>query len=270
MSRIHTNDQTVIAATALVYGGALGYGWAGQNLLLVALLGAALLGLSFAVAAASRGEAGSQWGLPALGMVMVALLIHAAHGRTVAHFAVFAFMACTVVYRRWVPVVVAAATIAIHHLTFNYFQAWGWGPICFTAPSLATVFEHAGYVVAEAGILILLAQRAAAEHRTAVELAAIAEGMVQRDGSISFALPSHAAVQPTTRRLIDALSRTAQAIAAVRTGADSIGTASEQIASGNQDLSGRTEQTASNLQQAASSLEQLTGTVRQTADSART
>jgi methyl-accepting chemotaxis protein len=40
-------------------------------------------------------------------------------------------------------VLTAAATIAVHHLSFNYFQQWGWGPICFTEPSLLTVIEHA-------------------------------------------------------------------------------------------------------------------------------
>jgi methyl-accepting chemotaxis protein len=267
---LHSNDQSVLAAISLVYAGALAYGWASGNLLMVAIVGATLLGISFAIAVASRGNSGSQWGLPALGMGMVGLLIHAARGQEVAHFAVFAFMASTVVYRHWIPVVVAAATIAVHHLTFNYFQAWGWGPLCFTTPSLATVFEHAAFVVAEAGILILLAQRAATEYRTTVELAGIAEGLLKADGSFSFRMPSAKDVQPTTRKLVDALSRMEQVISAVRSGADSISTASSEIASGNQDLSNRTEQTASNLQQAASSLEQLTGTVRQTAESART
>ncbi len=270
MIKLHTNDQSVLAAISLVYAGAIAYGWAGTGFQVVALLGAALLGVAFAVAAASQGNAGSQWGLPFLGMAMVGLVIHAANGQTAAHFAVFAFMACTVVYRHWLPVVVAAATIAVHHLSFNYFQAWGWGPICFTTPSLATVFEHAAFVVAEAGILVLLAQRAAAEHRTTVELAAITEGLVKADGSLSFELARGAAVQPVTKKLIDALSQMAEAIAAVRSGAQSIGTASAEIAGGNQDLSSRTEQTASNLQQAASSLGQLTGNVRQTAESTRT
>ena len=69
-------------------------------------------------------------------MAMVGLLIHTARGHAEAHFAVFAFLACTVVYRSWLPVVTAAAAIAVHHLSFNYFQQWGWGPICFTEPGL--------------------------------------------------------------------------------------------------------------------------------------
>ncbi len=270
MSRFHNNDQTLLAAIGLVFAGALGYGWANDALLLVGLVGGGLMAAAFAVAAASRGGTGSQWGLPALGMAMAGLLIHAAHGLTVAHFAVFAFLACTTVYRHWLPVVVGAATIAVHHLTFNYFQAWGWGPICFTTPSLGTVIEHAAYVVAEAGVLVVLARRAGADHRTALELAAIADGLVSADGSISFDAARLQGAHATTQKLIDALLRIEQAIGAVRASAESIGTASGEIAGGNLDLSQRTEQTASNLQQAASSLEQLTATVRQTADSART
>ena len=269
MTKLHTNDQTVLAAIGLVYVGALAYGWNGLSIVLIAVLGAVLLGLSFAIAAASHSGTGSQISLPFLGMAMVGLMIHAARGETTAHFAVFAFMACTVVYRHWLPVVVAAGTIAVHHLSFNYFQAWGWGPICFTTPSLFTVFEHAAFVIAEAGILILLAQRAAAEQRTTVELASVADQLVKPDGTISFEIASRRGVQPTTQKLIDTLSQMAEAISAVRSGADAISTAASEIASSNQDLSNRTEQTASNLEHAASSLEQLTGTVGQTAESAR-
>ena len=55
-------------------------------------------------------------------MAIVGLLIHVARGHSEAHFAVFAFLAVTVVYRHWLPVVAAAAAIAVHHLSFNFFH----------------------------------------------------------------------------------------------------------------------------------------------------
>ncbi len=203
-------------------------------------------------------------------MAMVALLIHAARGQTEAHFAVFAFLAVTMVYRHWLPIVVGAAAIAVHHLSFNYMQQWGWGPVCFTEPSLGTVIEHALFVVAETGILILLAQRARADFRTAEHLVEITEMLLDQSGHIDLAVAHRApASDPTTARLIEALQRIEQSIRQVRSSAVQVDSASREIASGNTDLSVRTEKTASHLQNTASSMEQLTGTVQHTATAAR-
>ena len=270
MSFIHSHDKGMLAAIALVLAGAIAYGIANGQLGLALAVGGLMMGASCAVAAASRGGTGSQIGLSALGMAMTALLIHNARGATEAHFAVFAFLACTLVYRHWLPVVVGAATIAVHHLSFNYFQQWGWGPLCFTEPGLMKVVEHALYVVAEAAILIVLASSARRDFSAATELAAIADGLIGADGTVRFDAVHKNSSNPTTARLIDALKRIEGSVAQVRASADSIGSASTQIATGNLDLSRRTEQTASSLQQTASSMEQLTATVNQTADSART
>jgi methyl-accepting chemotaxis protein len=270
MSTIDRNDKYVLGAISVVYLGALAYGGTHAGLVLPMVIGGLLLAASFVVAAVSRGGTGSQIGLPLLGMGMVALMIHAARGVSEAHFGVFAFLAVTVVYRHWLPVLAGAGTIALHHLSFNFFQQWGWGPVCFTDPGLGKVVEHAAYVVAEAAILCLIAVRARADFHAADELALISERLTGTDGTIDFTVANTNSTAPTTRRLAATLGRIDAAIAQVRASADAIGTASVQIASGNQDLSGRTEQTASNLQQTASSMEELTGTVNQTAESART
>jgi methyl-accepting chemotaxis protein len=267
---IHPNDKSVLLAIGVVLLGAVAYAAVNDVLVLVLGLGVVLLGLAVAAAATWRGGLGSQIALPALGMAMVGLLIHAAHGQTAAHFAVFAFLACTIVYRHWLPVLVGAATIAVHHLTFNYFQQWGWGPICFTEPSLGTVLEHAAYVVAEAGVLLVLAARARADFSTAVQLGRIADELILADGSVNLQAAHLESNDPITRKLIEALQKLEASITQVRLSAESISTASAEIASGNQDLSERTEQAASSLQQTASSMEQLGSTVRQTADAART
>ncbi len=268
MSHLHSNDKNMLAAIGVLLAATVAYGAVNSGVGLPLALGGVLFGLALAVALSSQGGALSRVALPVLGMAMAGLLIHAARGQAEAHFAVFAFLACTVVYRHWVPVVAAAATIAVHHLSFNYFQAWGWGPICFTEPGLLRVVEHAAYVVAETVLLVLLALRARADFAASAELTSIVDRLVAANGSIDFA-PAHVAVRsPAARQLQQALRHVESTISAVRASAESITNATTEIASGNLDLSQRTEHAASSLQQTASSMEQLTATVHHSAESA--
>ncbi|HCC62756.1 MAG TPA: methyl-accepting chemotaxis protein, partial [Pseudomonas sp.] len=55
-------------------------------------------------------------------MVMSALHINQEHGMLEMHFGIFALLAFLVYYRDWLPIVVAAATIAVHHLSFFALQ----------------------------------------------------------------------------------------------------------------------------------------------------
>jgi methyl-accepting chemotaxis protein len=266
--KIHFNDRAVLLTMGLTLLGALAYGAAYGGVGLVLTVGGLIAAAALALVVVGGGGTASVFGLPVLGMAMVALLIHSAHGQAEAHFAVFAFLACTLVYRRWEAVVAGAAAIALHHLSFNFFQQWGWGTICFTEPGLGKVVEHAAYVVAEAAILVLLASRAGADFRASEELNGLAGGIIGSDGSVSFAGAHAAARAPSARCLQEALRHIEQTMGEVRASAESIRTASGEIASGNVDLSQRTEQAASSLQQTASSMEQLAGNVRQSAEAA--
>ena len=266
--KYHSNDKIMLAAIGGLALASFAYASQYGGLGLALGVGGLLMLASLAMASMSHGEAGSRIGLPVLGMAMVALLIHSARGQAEAHFAVFAFLAVTIVYRHWVPVMAAAATIAVHHLSFNFFQQWGWGPVCFTEPSLFKVVEHAAYVVAEAGILMALAQRARADFAAGAELSRIADQLVGSDGAVDFSAIDRSSKLPTTRRMVEVLGRIEQALATVRAGTGSIGSAAAEVAQGSADLSQRTETTAASLQQTASSMEQLTGTVRQSSDAA--
>src|SRR5262249_45213398 len=56
-------------------------------------------------------------------MVFSALFIQQSHGLTEMHFHVFCALAFLLAYRDWRTIVVAAATIAVQHLTFAILQA---------------------------------------------------------------------------------------------------------------------------------------------------
>jgi methyl-accepting chemotaxis protein len=266
---LHSQDTVVLAATSTVYAGALAYGVAYQDLLLSAVLGAVLLAASWLVAKVSQGQQLSQVGLPFLGMAMVGLLIHTAHGHNEAHFAVFAFLACTVAYRSALPVIAGAATIAVHHITFNQFQSWGWGPICFTEPGWAKVVEHALYVVAESVVLLLMAASAKASFSTAEELMTLVDRLRREDGSIDLRAAQHRSGDAKVQRFVDAMQHIAQSISVVRQTANSLHQSASEIASGNQSLSARTEEAAASIQETAASMEEIASSIHNSSGNAQ-
>ena len=264
----HRHDIVVLWGIAAVFLGTLAYGWIYDNLTLGLLLGLLFMGLSLGVAAMSKGGLLSRVGLPVLGMTMVGLMIHVARGHSEAHFAVFAFLACLVVYRSSAAIIAGAVAIAVHHITFNQFQAWGWGPMCFTEPSFMRVIEHALYVVVESIVLVLLALRARADFATAEELMRIVEQIHGDDGTVNLQVSHLSAQGRVSRKLLDALQHIETAIQQVNRSADAIRQASADIAHGNQSLSSRTEDAAASIAQTAASVEEIASTIRASVDNA--
>jgi methyl-accepting chemotaxis protein len=265
---LQSQDFVVLAASLTVYAGTLAYGVVYGDLALSAVLGALMLGASWLAAKASQGGQLSQLALPFLGMALVGLLIHTAHGHNEAHFAVFAFLACVVAYRSALPIIVAAVTIAVHHVSFNQFQTWGWGPLCFTEPGWAKVVEHALYVVAESVVLLLMAARAKASFGTAEELMTLVDGLRREDGSIDLMAAHERSNDPKVQRFIDAMQHIAQSIHVVRETATTLHAAASEIAAGNQSLSARTEEAAASIQQTAASMEEIASSIQSSSGNA--
>lgn len=91
-------------------------------------------------------------------MVMSALHIHQSHGTIEMHFSIFVLLALLIFYRDWLPIAVATVVIAVHHFLFYALQINGVGVYVTEHPMLHMIFIHAGYVLAEAAVLIYLAQ----------------------------------------------------------------------------------------------------------------
>jgi len=118
-------------------------------------------------------------------MVYSALLIHQAHGLIEMHFAIFVLLAFLLYYRDWVPVVTAAAVIAVHHLAFNFMQEAGMGVYVFDQRTgLDIVLVHAAFVVFEAAILIYMAIQFHRDGVQAAELGGIGEHLAVVDGMV--------------------------------------------------------------------------------------
>jgi methyl-accepting chemotaxis protein len=225
--------------------------------------------IAAAAYALARGTMLSRVVMPVAAMAIVGLHIQLARGTLEFHFGVFVTLAILLVYRDWRPVVVAAATIAVHHVVFDRLQAAGAPVYCTPTADFLKVMVHAGYVVVQTALEVGIALQMARSERQGQELGHLVS-QIDHDGRIALDLKHLAATTPAARALQAVLARIDTTVCEVQASASNCNTASQEIATGNQDLSQRTERTASSLQQIASSMEQLTGTVRQTADSART
>jgi methyl-accepting chemotaxis protein len=218
---------------------------------------------------AAPGSLASRLVLAVAAMGLVAVQIDIARGMTEFHFGVFAVLAILLVYRDWRPIVMGAATIAVHHIVFDRLQASGYGVYCLSQPSFSLILVHAGYVVVQTACEITIAIGMKRDTATGEEVTRLVECLTA-DGHIDLHLEGEEVETKLAKQFKEAMGRVAQVVSEVQNATGGISTASNEIAAGNQDLSGRTEQTASSLEETASSMEQLTSTVRQTADSART
>lgn len=112
-------------------------------------------------------------------MLFSATMIQAQLGRIEMHFHIFAALALTIAYRDWLPVLAAAALIAVHHLVLTALQlsevtVGGMPVMLFNyGCSWSLTAVHAVFVVFEAGVLSFFAIKMAAEQRRSWEMIAL-------------------------------------------------------------------------------------------------
>ena len=202
-------------------------------------------------------------------MVFCALHIHQAHGMIELHFGIFVLLAFLLVYRDWMPIVTAAAVIAVHHLSFNFLQAAGYGVYLFSENSgLGLVILHAAYVVFESAILIYLSVHFRKEAIAGEELVEIGKHMAIVDGRIDL---HYRKENPNSdfahdyNHFIDAVS---SAIRNSQDTANHLATATEQMQA--QSDSARQGVTRQQLEtdQIATAINEMTATVQEVARSA--
>jgi methyl-accepting chemotaxis protein len=102
-------------------------------------------------------------------MAMSGMLIAASGGDIAVHFHVFVVLSFLVIYYSAVPILVAAAVIAVHHLVGNYlFPAY----VFDNGASLGIVIKHAAFVVLQSAVTIYVAERV---RRSAAAISAAAD-----------------------------------------------------------------------------------------------
>lgn len=129
-------------------------------------------------------------------MLISASLIESRMGEIEMHFHIFVALAFLLIFKDWLPIVVGAAVIAVHHLILTYLQLNE--AILFGIPvvlynygcSWGIFITHALFVVVEAGVLIYYSLMLSREHEVSNATAnAIYE--IEKTGNFSIRIPSH-------------------------------------------------------------------------------
>ena len=167
-------------------------------------------------------------------MVIAALQVNLAHGMIEIHFGIFVLLAFLVYYRDWLPIVVAAAVIAVHHLTFFALQQPGNGFYVIDNGGWGIIFLHAFYVVLESAILIYLALQTYQTAREGEALTSVSQ-QITADQQIDLRGRCQATGEVTTRfnAFLNQLEELASAVIhqtqGLRTSADSLSSTTQDL-----------------------------------------
>ena len=169
-------DRIMLALIWLMFVFSVGLAFWHDTLVQALIVGG---GTSMLLTALYRAIGGTRVMRCALGaglMVMAALHINQAEGVIESHFGIFALLAVLTFYRDWLPILVAALTIAVHHVVFHALQHQG-VPVFVMAHhgGWGMIFVHAFYVVMETVALLYLALHS---HKDAVESQEMLEKML--------------------------------------------------------------------------------------------
>ncbi|KAF7963576.1 hypothetical protein AWV80_08270 [Cupriavidus sp. UYMU48A] len=180
----------------------------------------------------------------------------------------FVLLSLLLAYRDIRPILVGAVTIAVHHLSFNYLQAWGWGPVCFTEPGLGMVLLHAAFVVVQTAMLASLAWRMGLDARAAEELASLAMTISSESGRLTLSGQAAPARSKIASTFGDTLGAVRATLIQVRDSARELAAAAVHILDGNTALSQRTREQQQAVERIGEGVTNLTRLAHAAADNA--
>ncbi len=196
----------------------------------------------------------SYYVMPCLTVLTVALHVNTLRGFPEAHFSVFVIIAASLVYRHWLPVIVSAAAVAVHHVLTNELQIAGFPIYCFPDPDRVRVLIHAAYVAAETGILLALTKSTSAAFKSGDETVSLFHHVNREDGKFNLHVGAVQADTPTAQSGKACLLALSEIIESVSDDMHGVASSTQQIASGNQSLSERTVQQVSDLKNTDASI----------------
>ncbi|MGN1055693.1 MAG: methyl-accepting chemotaxis protein [Comamonas sp.] len=260
-------DRMVLGVLMLGAFAAVVLGWLNGPVVSGAAIALGLCAIGLIVWRLAPGSLLSRLTLSGTGMLMVALHIQLAMGLTELHFGVFVFLAFLLVYRDWRPILLAAATIAVHHIAFDRLQLMGWPVYCMTEPNFARVLLHAAFVVVQTTVEIVIALKMRSDAVEAAELNALCQPTEQ--GQLNLQVQHHVVHSRSAQAVRDAFLQLDDVVTQARATADVVLQGASGIAQSNHHLQQRTEHTAANLQQATAHMLSIKGNAQESAQEAQ-
>ncbi|SEG67546.1 methyl-accepting chemotaxis protein [Marinobacterium lutimaris] len=197
-------------------------------------------------------------------MLSSAIMIQTQLGRLEMHFHIFAALALLTIYRDWLPIVVAAATIAVHHVLLTLLQlgtaSLGDMPIMVYnyGCNWGITFIHAAFVVFESAILVFFALRMGAERAQAYRMISIVQAFSSKQ-DLTGRLPGNT---PTAVAFNDMLERFCQLIARLRDLSKQLGDNAEQLAQVSSNTEEIVEQQQQQMERAATATNEMSDSVQ--------
>lgn len=224
--------------------------------ILVALVASILLLLGPSILVWQNGSSRlASMALAAASMGISALLIHLGRGMIEMHFLIFTWLALLIVFGSVWPLVVATATIALHHVLF-----WLWlpGSVFNYKASFGVVLLHAGFVIFEVvpscWIALRLNRAVRAQGLTKESLRTTAERLTKASSQIADHIQTISTVSSDQVAAIETAGASGQQIHSLtRESAESSRNAVGLI----KDVHARIEQSNALLRELASDLEEL-------------
>lgn len=249
---------------SLVLAGRHGTWLASLSIGLVTPLAVSLLAWTLPGARATRVAVGIAY------MVLAALVIHQTRGMIEMHFSIFCLLAFLLVYRDWLPIVVAAGATAVHHLLFNYLQTADTGVYLFPEPSLEMVLVHAAFVVFQASVLVFLAETGRRDARSGIELDALAKGMQRDDSRIDLTYRLSDTASPVTRGMHASLDAIRATLDEARSKLGELAGVGQTMESHSTSVSERAAAQSQDTQTLATSVTEMSMSVQEVAKNAAT
>ncbi len=203
-------------------------------------------------------------------MVFSALLIHQSHGMLEFHFAIFVLLAFLLYYRDWLPILAAAALIAVHHLLFNYLQEGGSSVYIFEQRTgFGIVVLHAAFVVFETALLIYMSLQARKDGVQAEELGDVVGQLAIREGVIDLTNRSSKTNSPLAKNLNRYMEAVHQAISEAKSAGLEMNTTLPDTARITRDASESAQRQQMETDQLASAIEEMTASFQEVSTNAQ-
>lgn len=199
-------------------------------------------------------------------MFFSALTIHQSHGMIEMHFLIFVSLAFLLPYRDWIPIVMAAAVIAVHHLSFNYLQEWGYGVYVFTQRTgIDLVLIHAAFVVFETAVLVYLAVQNRKEAIQVAEIQEIGSHLVVTDGMVDLTYRYPEAESKFAVGFNQFMQRTHSVVKSVHCASSKIADATRTMAATTDESNIATTNQQAEIDQVATAINEMTATIKEVA-----